>query len=100
MLQLTDKLDGEEANKCTLDELKTRRQLLVQNIKRKMTFFGHACCYNKCDMVKTCILIMMPGERRRGRPMMQYIDDIKKWTRASLEENVRQTEYSIYPIMT
>ena len=24
--------------------------------------------------------------------MMQYIDNIKKWTRASLEENVRRTE--------
>ena len=35
----------------------------------------------------------MPGKRRRGRPRMQYIDRIKKWTRASLEENVRLTEH-------
>ena len=42
--------------------------------------------------VKTCILGMMSGKRRRGRPRMQYIDNIKKWTRASLEENVRRTE--------
>ena len=34
----------------------------------------------------------MPWKRRRGRPRMQYIDNIKKWTRASLEENVRLTE--------
>ena len=34
----------------------------------------------------------MLGKRRRGRPRMQYIDNIKKWTRASLEENVRRTE--------
>ena len=40
----------------------------------------------------TCILGMMPGKRRRGRPRMQYIDNIKKWTRTSLEENVRLTE--------
>ena len=47
---------------------------------------------NKCNLVKTCILGMMPGKRRGGRPRMQYIDNIKKWTRASLEENVRLTE--------
>ena len=60
-----------------------------QIIKRKMAFFGHACRNNKCNPVKTCILGMMSGKRRRGRPRMLYIDNIKKWTRASLEENVR-----------
>ena len=35
---------------------------------------------------------MMSGKRRRGRPRMQYIDNIKKWTSASLEENVRRAE--------
>ena len=32
------------------------------------------------------------GEKKKGRPRMQYLDNIKKWTRASLEENVRLTE--------
>ena len=60
-------------NKSTSDELQTRRELLAQFIKRKMTFFGHACRKNKCNLVKTRILGMMPG-KRRGK--------------ASLEENV------------
>ena len=34
---------------------------------------------------------MMPWKRRTGRPRMQYIDNIKKWTRASLEENITVT---------
>ena len=79
-------------NKSILNELQTRRELLAQIIKRKMAFFGHACRNNKCNLVKTCILGMMSGKRRRGRPRMQYIDNIKKWTRASLEENVRLSE--------
>ena len=79
-------------NKSILNELQTRRELLAQIIKRKMAFFGHACRNNKSNLVKTCILGMMSGKRRRGRPRMQYIDNIKKWTRASLEENVRRTE--------
>ena len=32
------------------------------------------------------------GEKKKGRPRMQYIDNIKKWTKASLEENIRLTE--------
>ena len=79
-------------NKSILDELQTRRELLAQIIKRKMSFFGHACRNNKCNLVKICILGMMPGKRRKGRARMQYIDNIKKWTRASLEENVRLNE--------
>ena len=41
---------------------------------------------SRCNHVKTCILGMMPGGERKGHPRMQYIDNIKKWTRASLEE--------------
>ena len=78
--------------KSILDELQTRRELLAQIIKRKMAFFGHACRNNKCRLVKRCILGMMPGKRRQGRSRMQCVDNIKKWTKASLEENVRLTE--------
>ena len=43
---------------------------------------------SRCNHVKTCILGMMPGGERKGPPRMQYIDNIKKWTRASLEEKI------------
>ena len=33
--------------------------------------------------------------KKKGRPGMQYMDNIKKWTRASLEENIRVTEDAI-----
>ena len=36
-------------NKSILDELHTRRELLAQIIKIKMTFSGHACRKNKCN---------------------------------------------------
>ena len=32
------------------------------------------------------------GEKKKRAPRMQYIDNIKKWTRASLEENATLTE--------
>ena len=31
-------------------------------------------------------------EKKKGRPGMQYNGNIEKWTRASLEENVRLSE--------
>ena len=65
-------------NKSILAEHQARRELFAQIIKRKMDFFGHACKNNKCNIVKTCIFGMMPAKRRRGRPRMQYIDNIKK----------------------
>ena len=53
-------------NKSILDELETKCELLAQIIKRKMTFFGHSCRNNKFNLVKTCILGMMLGKRRRA----------------------------------
>ena len=48
-----------------------------------------------CNLAKTCILGMMPGERRisqyPGALRMQNIDNTKKWTKASSEENIRVT---------
>ena len=55
-------------NKSILDELQTRRELLAQIIKGKIAFFGHSCRNNKCNLVKTCILGMMPGKEEGGAP--------------------------------
>jgi len=34
----------------------------------------------------------LPGAHRRGRPRMAWMDNIKTWTRLSLEESIRMTE--------
>jgi len=34
----------------------------------------------------------MPGARRRGRPGMAWMDNIKTWTGLSVEESIRMTE--------
>ena len=56
--------------------------LLAQIIKRKMAFFEHACRNNRCSQNDA-------GERKKGA---QYINNIKKWTTDSLEENKRVAE--------
>ena len=34
----------------------------------------------------------MPGARKRGRPRMTWMDNIKTWTGLSVEESIRMTE--------
>jgi len=34
----------------------------------------------------------MPGARRRARPRMAWMDNIKTWTGLSVEESIRMTE--------
>ena len=45
-------------------------------------------------MLKQCLLGMVPRKRRKAPQdaVGPYIDDIKKWSRASLEENIRVAE--------
>ena len=71
--------------------------MYAEIIKSKTALFGHAQIAhrnNRCNLVKTCILGMMLGKRRRGDPgmRMQDTDNVMEWARASLEENVRLTE--------
>ena len=63
-----DKLDGEKdkqehttPSRAYWMNFKLDANSFAQIIKRKMAFFGHACRNNKCNLVKTCILGMMPG---------------------------------------
>jgi len=44
-------------------------------------------CLEKEKMLGT-----MPGARRRGRPHMAWMDNIKTWTGLSVEESIRMTE--------
>ena len=75
-----------------LNDLQTRRELLAQIIKIWLSLDMHAETINS-NLVKTCILGMMPGKRRRGHPGMQYIDNVhQEVDNGSSEENVRLNE--------
>ena len=57
--------------KSIMVDLQSRRELLAPMIKEEIAFFGHAWRNNMCNLVKTCILGMMPG-KEEGAPSMQY----------------------------
>ena len=78
-------------NKRILDELQKKTQTPCPNYQNKNDLlWTETIC--RCNLVKTCIFGMMSGKRRMWCPKMQYIDNIKKWTGDSLEENIRVTE--------
>ncbi|GFO02512.1 charged multivesicular body protein 6 [Plakobranchus ocellatus] len=66
-----------------LEELNEERKLL--NKKRKLTFFGHTC-RSKCTLMKNILQRRMEGKRQRGRPRINYFDNIKYWTQMTTRE--------------
>ncbi|GFO49994.1 endonuclease-reverse transcriptase [Plakobranchus ocellatus] len=68
-----------------LEELNEERKLLNYIKKRKLTFFGHTC-RSKCTLMKNILQGRMEGKRQRGRPRINYFDNIKSWTQMTTRE--------------
>jgi len=68
---------------------------LLDTVKaRKLAYYGHTMRKQQTrelpgqrDNART-----MPGARRRGRPHMAWMDNIKTWTGVSVEKSIRMTE--------
>ena len=78
-----------------IQELEIKRELLGHVRKRKLSYFGHLCRDNGCQITKTVVEGYVEGRRRRGRPRQQYIDNIKQWTQLTTSQCVRAAEYRI-----
>jgi len=66
---------------------------LLDTVKaRKLAYYGHIMRKQGNCLEKEIMQGTMPGVRRRGRPRTTWIDNIKSWTRLSMEESVRMTE--------
>ena len=72
-----------------LEELKVKRELFGNIVKRKLTFFGHTIRNNKCRLVPDIIQGKIEGRRGRGRPRICYIDNIKQWTDLKMSEVIQ-----------
>jgi len=59
---------------------------------RKLAYYGHTTRKQKNCLEKKIMQGKMPGARRRGRPRMAWIDNIKSWTGLSVEESIRITD--------
>ena len=75
-------------NKSILDELNTKLEIVDIINTRKLRYFGHTIRNKNCSLMKTVIQGSIEGKRKRGRPSISYMDNIRKKT--------EQTTASLY----
>ena len=74
------------------DKAEVKRELLDTVKARKLAYYGHTMRKQGSCLEKEITQETMPDARRRGRPCTAWIDNIKTWTKLSVEESVRMTE--------
>ena len=75
-------------NESIFEEIGEAPGLLPQVVKNKLSYFGHTCREDGCQIVKAAIL-GLKGGRTRGRPRLCYTDNVKEWLKpSSLKEAV------------
>ena len=74
-----------------LEELNVKRELFGNIVKRKLTFFGHTIRNNNCRLVSDIIQGKIEGKRGRGRPRINFTDNVKQWTEIGRLNDVIQS---------
>ena len=85
-------LTAKKTNEWVLNQAGVKRELLDTVKARELAYYGHIMRKQGNCLEKEIMQETMPGARRRGRPRTAWIDNIKSWTRLSVEESIRMTE--------
>ena len=88
-VKLRFKLKFHALNKVTR-RASTKRELMNTIQKREMKFFGHLVRLNNIHW--TLLKGKIEGKRSRGRPRIQWIYDIKKWTTLHYRKAIRTAQ--------
>jgi len=75
-----------------LNKAGVKRELLDIVKARKLAYYGHTTRKQGSCLEKEIMQGTMPGARRRGRPRMAWMDNIRTWTGLAVEASVRMTE--------
>jgi len=82
-----------EINECG-DKAKTwnQKKCCSTDQDRKLKLFGHICRMDDNRLVKIVVFGMMNGKNKRGRPSMEWIDDIKEWCQTDIHTLISMTQ--------
>ena len=80
-----------KTNEQVLRETIGKRKLIQQIVQRQVSFFGHFMRKGQLENIVTTAKIN--GKRKRGKPSIQYMDQIKKWTQ---QESIESLILKIY----
>ena len=76
-----------KTNKEVLDIIGTKTSLIQTIKQRKLAYFGHIS--RRDGLQRSLLEGKINGKRGRGRPKMNWIDNIKEWTGLTYYECVR-----------
>jgi len=79
-------------NDWVLNKAGVKRELLDTVKARKLAYYGHTMRKQGNCLEKEIMQGTMPGARRRGRPHMAWIDNIKMWTGLPVEESTTRED--------
>ena len=80
-----------KTNEQVLRETIGKRKLIQKNVQRQVSFFGHVMRKGQLEnIVRTA---KINGKRKRGKPSIQYMDQIKKRTQQESNESLMSKFY-------
>ena len=85
-----DRITNIEIRNKVTKEIGPHSELLAMVITKKLRWFDHVIRSN--SMSKTILQGSIEGIRRRGRPKMQWQDNIVKWTGLDINKAMRAAE--------
>ena len=85
-----DRITNIEVSNRVTKEIGSHSELLAMVITKKLRWFGLVIRSN--SMSKTILQGSIVGIRRRGRPKMQWQDNIVKWTGLDINKVMRAAE--------
>ena len=80
-----------KTNEQVLRETIGKRKLIQKIVQQQVPFFGHVMRKGQLEHIVTTAKIN--GKRKRGKPSVQYVDQIKKWTQ---QESIESLMSKIY----
>ena len=80
-----------KTNEQVLRETIGKRKLIQKIVQRQVSFFGHVMRKGQLENIVTTAKIN--GKRKRGKPSIQYMDQIKKWTQQDSIESLMSKIY-------
>ena len=75
-----------KTNEQVLRETIGKRKLIQKIVQRQVSFFGQVMRKGQLENIVTTAKIN--GKRKRGKPSIQYMDQIKKWTQQESIESL------------
>ena len=80
-----------KTNEQVLRETIGKRKLMQKIVQRQVSFFGHVMRKGQLENIVTTAKIN--GKRKRGKPSIHYMAQIKKWTQ---QESIESLMSKIY----